>query len=185
MAEGCWEYSRLTFALLGVTTPSDLIQDKGRTPFNVGCPIALLGFGLQEAKPLAQGLAAKSNNPEELMQAVLEWAGGQPFLTQKVCKLVLNAADGVPTGQEAAWIENLVQSQIIENWEAKDIPEHLKTIRDRLLRSEQRAIRLLEIYRSILSQDGIAVDSIFDQMELKLSGLVLERQGKLFVNSHI
>lgn len=30
------EYQRLTFALLGVATPSDLIQDKSRTPFNIG-----------------------------------------------------------------------------------------------------------------------------------------------------
>ncbi|MCY7390931.1 MAG: AAA-like domain-containing protein, partial [Leptolyngbyaceae cyanobacterium CAN_BIN12] len=127
------EYGRLTFALLGVTTPSDLMQDKGRTPFNVGCPIALLGFGLREAQPLAQGLAAKSSNPEALMQAVLDWTGGQPFLTQKVCKLVLNAADAAPAGQETDWVENLVRHQVIENWEAKDTPEHLKTIRDRLL----------------------------------------------------
>src|SRR4028119_1456926 len=29
------EYNQLTFALLGVATPSDLIQDKHRTPFNI------------------------------------------------------------------------------------------------------------------------------------------------------
>lgn len=29
-------YKRLTFALIGVATPSDLIQDKRRTPFNIG-----------------------------------------------------------------------------------------------------------------------------------------------------
>jgi hypothetical protein len=29
------EYKRLTFALLGVATPSDLISDKNRTPFLV------------------------------------------------------------------------------------------------------------------------------------------------------
>ncbi|WP_245939762.1 AAA-like domain-containing protein [Stenomitos frigidus] len=33
-------YNRLTFALLGVATPSDLIRDKRRTPFNVGRAIA-------------------------------------------------------------------------------------------------------------------------------------------------
>ncbi|MEM1392395.1 MAG: AAA-like domain-containing protein, partial [Cyanobacteria bacterium P01_H01_bin.150] len=30
------EYERLTFALLGVANPGDLIQDKRRTPFNIG-----------------------------------------------------------------------------------------------------------------------------------------------------
>jgi hypothetical protein len=53
------EYRRLTFALLGVATPSDLIQDKSRTPFNVGRAIALQGFQLHEVQPLAQGLEGK------------------------------------------------------------------------------------------------------------------------------
>ncbi len=30
------EYHRIAFALFGVATPSDLIQDKKRTPFNIG-----------------------------------------------------------------------------------------------------------------------------------------------------
>jgi hypothetical protein len=30
------EYNRITFALFGVATPSDLIADKKRTPFNIG-----------------------------------------------------------------------------------------------------------------------------------------------------
>lgn len=102
------DYDRLSFALLGVTTPSDLIQDKQRTPFNVGRPIELMGFQLQEAEPLAQGLVVKFSRPEVLMQTVLGWTGGQPFLTQKVCKLVLGAENTAPAGQEAAWLEALV-----------------------------------------------------------------------------
>ncbi|HEY9736961.1 MAG TPA: PAS domain S-box protein, partial [Trichocoleus sp.] len=35
------DYQRLTFALFGVATPSQLIQDKTRTPFNVGQAIQL------------------------------------------------------------------------------------------------------------------------------------------------
>jgi hypothetical protein len=55
------EYNRLTFALLGVTTPSDLIQDKDRTPFNIGHGIDLYGFQLDEvAKPLAPGLDGRT-----------------------------------------------------------------------------------------------------------------------------
>jgi len=37
------------------------MQDKQRTPFNVGRPIELMGFQLHEADPLAQGLAARSS----------------------------------------------------------------------------------------------------------------------------
>jgi hypothetical protein len=43
------EYRRLTFAIAGVATPSDLITDTKRTPFNIGKAIELQGFGLDEA----------------------------------------------------------------------------------------------------------------------------------------
>jgi hypothetical protein len=180
------DYGRLTFALLGVTTPSDLMQDKQRTPFNVGRPIELMGFQLHEAQPLTQGLAAKSSNPEALMQAVLDWTGGQPFLTQKVCKLVLSAEEEAPTEQEAAWVENWVCTKVIENWEAQDTPEHLKTIRDRLLLSgEKRTGRLLGLYQQILQQGEIATDDSPEQVELRLTGLVVKREGKLRVYNRI
>ncbi|MEM6404106.1 MAG: AAA-like domain-containing protein, partial [Cyanobacteria bacterium P01_D01_bin.116] len=127
------EYERLTFALLGVANPGDLIQDKRRTPFNIGTAIELTGFQLGEAEPLAQGLAEKTSNPMEVMSEILYWTGGQPFLTQKLCKLILNQQT-IPENGVARWLEELVRSQIINNWEAQDEPEHLKTIRDRLLR---------------------------------------------------
>jgi hypothetical protein len=86
------EYERLTFALLGVATPSGLIADKQRTPFNLGRAIDLTGFQPHEVEPLAQGLAGTAENPPGVMQAVLDWTGGQPFLTQKLCSLVAGEA---------------------------------------------------------------------------------------------
>lgn len=82
-------YQRLSFALFGVATPSDLIQDWQHTPFNIGRAIELTGFKLHEAEALAQGLAVKTSKPTALLQAVLKWTGGQPFLTQKICKLIV------------------------------------------------------------------------------------------------
>jgi hypothetical protein len=145
------DYRRLAFALLGVATPSDLIQDKRSTPFNIGHAIELEGFQLQEAQPLAVGLAKKAKLPQRVLQAVLDWTGGQPFLTQKVCQLILSAESPISEESEAQWVEQLVRSRIIENWEAQDEPEHLRTIRDRLLYSSQRKNQLLELYRQILT----------------------------------
>jgi CHASE2 domain-containing sensor protein len=169
------DYRRLTFTLLGVATPSDLIQDKQRTPFNIGRAIELTGFCIQEAQPLAVGLATKASNPQAVLQAVLNWTGGQPFLTQKVCKLILTANSAIPTGKEAEWVEQLVLLRVIENWESQDEPEHLRTIRDRILRDEQRAGRRLGLYQEILQQGEIAADDRPEQMELRLSGLVVEQ----------
>ncbi|GAB4205066.1 MAG: hypothetical protein Fur006_60790 [Coleofasciculaceae cyanobacterium] len=145
------DYRRLTFALIGVATPSDLIADKRRTPFNIGCAIAMTGFQLHEAQPLAVGLAQKSSNPQSVLQAVLDWTGGQPFLTQKVCQLIRIAEGEIVAGNEREWVEELVRSRIISHWESQDEPEHLKTIRDWILRREQRAGRLLGLYQQILT----------------------------------
>ncbi|RCJ29266.1 hypothetical protein A6770_22720 [Nostoc minutum NIES-26] len=180
------DYARLVFALIGVSTPSDLIQDKRRTPFNIGSAIDLTGFQLSEAQPLAQGLAVVGN-PEELIKAVLDWTGGQPFLTQKVCKLVLQYGKDIKKEEFIAQsVEHLVRSHIIENWEAHDEPEHLKTIRDRILHSgEQRTGRLLGLCQQILQQTEVVADNSPEQAELRLTGLVVKRDGKLRIYNRL
>lgn len=178
------EYKRLTFVLLGVATPSQLIREKTRTPFNIGQAIKLSGFQLHEAQPLLAGLTEKVSNPQAVLKEVLAWTAGQPFLTQKLCKLIRNTTTSIP-GSEAEWVENLVRSQIIENWESQDEPEHLRTIRDRLLKNKRQAVKLLELYQQILQQgEVVAVDSP-EQMELLLSGLAIKQQGKLRVHNRI
>jgi WD40 repeat protein len=179
------DYRRLAFALIGVATPSDLIQDKRRTPFNIGRAIELTGFQFKEAQPLAVGLAKVTGNPQALLKAVLDWTGGQPFLMQKVCQLILNAESQVMVGREIQWVEQLVRSRLLEHWEAQDEPEHLKTIRDRILRNEQRASRLLGLYQQILQQGEIVSNDSPEQMELRLSGLVVKRCGNLEIYNRI
>ncbi|CBN57388.1 MULTISPECIES: COP23 domain-containing protein [Kamptonema] len=171
------EYHRLAFCLLGVATPSDLIADKRRTPFNIGRAIEVTGFKLEEAKlSLTQGLAAKVDYPEMILEELLDWTGGQPFLTQKLCKLVVDKAESrMPN------IESLVTQYIIDNWESQDEPEHLRTIRDRILNSKELTSRLLGLYQQILQRGGIEASYCAEQMELQLSGLVVKHQGKLRV----
>ena len=180
---GCNEYGRLTFALLGVATPSDLMQDKKRTPFNIGRAVELHGFQLQEAQPLAQGLKGKVSDPQAVLKAILDWTGGQPFLTQKLCKLVLQEAD--MSGDAIAQIEKLVRSRLIENWEASDEPPHLKTIRNRILRVGQHQKLLLDLYQQILLLGEVPADDSREQMELQLSGLVVKQHAQLKVCNRI
>ncbi len=181
------DYQRLAFVLIGVATPPDLIRDKKRTPFNIGKAIELTGFNLEEAEPLVIGLKQKFSNEQarELLKQVLYWTGGQPFLTQKICKLILTESEDVEIGQEAKWLDNLVQKRVIENWEAQDEPEHLRTIRDRLLVNETKASSFLGLYNKIYISpttiSKIATDKNFKkiQMQLQLTGLIVNHQGKL------
>lgn len=179
------EYQRLTFALFGVATPSDLINDYQRTSFNIGQAIQLNGFQAHEAQPLLQGLIEKVSNPQVAIAEVLAWTSGQPFLTQKLCKLIRNSSSPIPTNGEAEWMEKLVRTTVIDNWESQDEPEHLKTIRDRILKSARQRLQLLKLYQQILHQgEVVSVDSL-EERELLLSGLVIKQQGFLKVHNRI
>ncbi|NJR59694.1 MAG: hypothetical protein HC769_13135 [Cyanobacteria bacterium CRU_2_1] len=179
-------YRRLTFALIGVFTPSDLIEDERRTPFNIGQAIDLQGFRLEESAPLIRGLATKLSQPDAVMEAVLHWTGGQPFLTQKVCRLIWQSEEFPSIAPAAEWVAHLVQSKIIDNWESQDTPEHLKTIRDRLLRGTgRRTGRLLGLYQQVIQLRSIPADDTPEQRDLRLTGLVVERDGALRVYNPI
>ncbi|MGK7926811.1 MAG: AAA family ATPase [Spirulina sp.] len=177
-------YRRLTFALFGVTTPSTLISDPQKTPFNIGYPIHLEGFKVNEAQPLLYGLANKVNNPQTILKEIIGWTGGQPFLTQKVCQLIRDAQSEIPLNGEVKWVEDLVRENILENWEAQDDPEHLKTVRDRILRSDRRN-PLLSLYLQILRPEETPATYSELEQELLLSGLAIAREGKLKVNNRI
>ena len=179
------KFKRLTFVLIGVATPSQLIRDKNRTPFNIGQAIQLKGFQLHEAQPLLQGLTGRVSNPQAVLKEVLAWTNGQPFLTQKLCKLIRSASSTIPPHQEASWLENLVHQQVIDNWEVQDEPEHLKTIRDRLLNNRQQAVQLLELYYRIWHREEVSAVDSSEEMELLLSGLVVKQQGILKVHNRI
>lgn len=193
-------YQRLTFALFGVATPTDLMQDRQRTPFNIGQAIELHGFQPDEVEPLTKGLVGVVDDPPAALDRILTWTNGQPFLTQKLCQLIvesqlesrLEVQNKTLTGPEL--VDQLVQSQIIHNWKAQDNPEHLRTIRDRIERNDQRAARMLTLYQQVLqsgrasafaeqlfTSDRVKVDDSREQIELFLSGLVVQSQGYLQV----
>ncbi|MDY6785787.1 MAG: CHASE2 domain-containing protein [Cyanobacteriota bacterium] len=183
-------YNRLTFAIFGVAAPSDLICDKTRTPFNIGRAIQLEGFTIEQSQPLARGLNLPNAENKAVIAEILKWTGGQPFLTQKLCQLICRELQHPETQfnlrqHKAQTVENLVRSRAIENWESQDEPEHFRTIRDRLLRNPRSRGRLLGLYQHILSENSITVKDLPEHLELLLSGLVIERQGRLLVKNPI
>jgi hypothetical protein len=178
------EFNRLSFALLGVSTPSELIADPKRTPFNVGKAIQLAGFTLAEMQSLETGLAHLPIYPQSILGAVLYWTAGQPFLTQKICSLIAQKGQDIPNAKVADYVANFVQAEVIDNWLQQDTPEHLKTIQDRILHSHQSQ-QLLVLYAEILQLRRVAIDSTPEQLELRLSGLVIEEGRQLQVANRI
>jgi hypothetical protein len=189
-------FQRLTFALLGVATPGDLIREKTQTPFNIGEAIELHGFKIDEVEPLIEGLRERFDSPQKVMKEILDWTGGQPFLTQKLCKFMVEESAALRKSKVksqkskvdedySVLVREVVNKRIIENWESQDDPEHLRTIRDRILSSEQRAGYLLELYQQIKQQGQVAAKKNLESSELRLSGLVVQREGKLKVYNRV
>jgi WD40 repeat protein len=197
-------YQRLTFALFGVATPTDLMQDRQRTPFNIGQAIELQGFQSSEVEPLVNGLIGVVDDPQAVLDRILDWTNGQPFLTQKLCQLMVEHqykkqfTEQKESVTSADLVDQLVQSRIIHNWKTQDDPEHLRTIHDRIQRNDQRAARMLTLYQQILQSgqgsalkeqhcksDRVKADDSREQIELFLSGLVIQTQGYLQVRCPI
>ncbi len=176
-------YQRLTFSLIGVATPSGLIQDANRTPFNIGRAIALRGFQSNEVQPLISGLKDQTTDASAVTHEILAWTHGQPFLTQKICQMAIDHAI-----TQAAEVSELIEQHLIHNWESHDEPPHLKTIRDRILRqNEYLTRRLLTLYQDLLQapDQSLPRDNSEAQQLLCLSGLAIEQDGTIIPHNRI
>lgn len=173
------DFNRLTFALLGVVTPSALMTDNTTTTFNIGKAIPLSGFQLAESTPLITGLSITSD-PNQVMADIFDWTGGQPFLTQRLCALVLEEAKHNPKTSVA----EVVKRRVLTDWESQDEPIHLRTLRDRILQSS-RSIQLLSLYRQIWLDKETSATHDDIEKELRLSGLVRYEQGTIKVFNRI
>jgi WD40 repeat protein len=205
---------RLTFCLLGVATPSDLIRNSRMTPFNIGRRIELTDFTLLEAAPLEKGLACDERLARELLQRVLYWTGGHPYLTQRLCQAVaLQASDeGKVTSDEEdrpTRHSSLVtrHSRLVDRHcaslflspVAREKDDNLLFVRDRLLRSDPGGLLadegvagLLDLYARLRSGRRVGLDDtnpLIDQ--LRLSGIVrtdasgADGKGRLVVRNRI
>lgn len=184
-------YRRLSFTLLGVATPADLIQDPQRTPFNIGTAIDLQPFTKEEIAPLSQGFQLRDPKLcQALLGEILDWTGGQPFLTQKLCAIVSgalqrNQGENLEIEQVKPWVKTIVEHEILTAWETQDEPIHLRTIRNRLLRSATQGTQLLDLYDRVLSQGTLPLENSPEQSQLRLSGIVRCFNGHLQVYNPI
>lgn len=169
-------YNRLSFVLLGVASPSDLVKDATRTPFNVGQRIELTDFTAEEAKPLASGLSANGQDGEQILALILDWTDGHPYLTQKLCQIWGQTR----TGRSNEQIDRLVE-EIFPVVDGPPEDWNLRFVYDRLVKSPRLRVDLLKLYHQILKgKTALDAPNSVVQTKLKLSGIV-----KLFPNKKL
>lgn len=176
------DYKRLTFVLLGAVTPFELIENKTQMPYNIGIRIELHPFTWEETLKLKEGLKDVASNPDDVLREIWNWTGGQPYLTQKVCQIVVDSKSFIQKGNEKNSVEKLVQLRLIKDWKDQDDLDHLKT---RSIRLSESKSEVIELYKEILEQGEVAADDSPEQSELFISGLVVKQDGKLKVANRI
>jgi len=172
---------RLTFSLMGVATPSDLIRDVRTTPFNVGRRIELTDFSEEEAAPLARGLGRDEAGLQDLLKRVLYWTGGHPYLTQRLCLAI--AQDKEPKTTKTV---DRVCSNLFLSHRARERDDNLLFVRERLLRSEVETASLLALYGKIRSDKRVKDEEANPLIPvLRLSGIISVTNGYLKVRNRV
>ncbi|NEO85715.1 MAG: hypothetical protein F6J87_15905 [Spirulina sp. SIO3F2] len=172
---------RLSFVLVGVATPTDLIRDPKRTPFNIGQRVDLTDFTLEEAHPLTAGFGTTQG--ERVLQWVFDWTGGHPYLTQRLCAALV--ADGREVWTAVA-VTEVVRATFLG--EMSDRDSNLQFVRDMLVRrSATLGIgAVLEVYLAVLRGKGVSdEEQSLVKSHLKLSGVVVRQAERLALRNEI
>lgn len=173
------EMERLSFGLLGVAAPTDLIRDTRMTPFNIGRRIELQDFTLQEATPLAHGLG--NGQGHAILKRILHWTGGHPYLTQRLCLEMTQDAQI----NQLRNVDDLCTTLFFSH-RAQERDDNLLFVRERMLRAEVDPGSLLDLYRRIRKGKTVCDDEMNPiTSNLQLSGIVRTMNGKLKVRNRI
>lgn len=173
------ERGLVSFVLLGVAAPDDLIKDRRKTPFNVGTRIELQELAINDAEGLLKGLP--EGNPD-ILQRIFYWTEGHPYLTQKIGFAIAGVPNSYWSDEE---IDGLVEEQFFTN-EAVIQETNLQFVSRRVTGSPNCA-QLLRLYRQVYQGKRIRSDErAVYQNELKLYGLVRSNgSGYLQVRNRI
>ncbi len=157
------------------------------SPFNIGRRIRITDFSFADARHLATAMPGG----EATLRRILYWTGGQPYLTQRLCRALAESPDGAGPGTVDELCRRLFLSKA-----GQESDDNLAFVRSRLLRSEADLASLLDLYQKVRSHSPLPVwegrgGGVPDEETnplcgvLKLAGVVGEENGRLRVRNRI
>lgn len=171
-------YRRLSFCLMGVCTPGELIRDERRTPFNVARNIALSDFSWPELRDGFLPVLAAEPQVEDLLARVYHFTNGHPYQSHRLVRDLVertSSLGAMPLGPSA--VDAVVREQFLGSL-GREQENFLEVERRLCLGSAHRVRQRVALYRAIRSGQRVPVrgrDSL--QLDLNLTGLVRsERQ---------
>lgn len=178
-------YGRLTFCLIGVGVPGDLIRNPATTPFNIGDRVPLEDFTLSEMQPFAEALGTDG---ERLLRRVHRWTGGHPFLTQSICRALtrqerIRGVADVDATVRRELFDFKVRNSNINLADVANIALHYGDVEPEPLRF--RASVLATYQRMLAGREVIDDEANRVAVVLKLSGLAKTDGRRLTVRNRI
>ena len=175
-------FNRLTFCLLGVAKPDDLIKDNRATPFNIAQRIELSDFEATALNVLGDGLNRELTAATSLLERVFYWTNGHPYLTQRLCRSIADDA----SIQDLNAVDKMCETLFLSA-RAQEEDDNLSFVRRWLLSSEAPTAELLETYGRILTGEGEDAASISELslQTLHLSGVISMHANRVTVRNQI
>lgn len=178
------EYQRLSFGFIGVASAGDLLTGVKNTPFNVGYSVRLEDFSAEQAQKFVPILAQVSVQPIQLLDSVLAWTSGHPYMTHKICEEL--ARNVLPSPER---VEAVVRELFLDGEDAtlKSVEKRFRARPQSDDRStEQRVAAHLRLYRRLLEGYPVRADREDPiQNELRLFGLCRWEGERLVVRNRI
>lgn len=175
-------FERLTFCIVGVATPGQLIRNPEITPFNIGRRIDLSDFTLEETLRFAAHLTTRERDGARLLRRVHYWVNGHPYLTQLLCSHIVSE----PSIRTDQGVDRLVEKLFLTP-EARHREANFADIERRVLDPdvpglslEERRTQVLDLYGRLLRGGQVRGEEENPVVAtLRLSGLGLEDSGSL------
>ena len=171
-------YNRLTFVLLGVASPNDLMQDSSRTPFNIAENIKISQLKFEQSFRLMDGLGNQTIDKKEILKKVFEYTSGTSFLTQKiledVAKYPIASLDDINSIVDRLFVQEGFNEVNLSNIQA------------RIIQNKTHNVKMLYTIEQIQNGAKIEDDSRrHTYIYLKLSGLIKVENGLLVYSNLI
>lgn len=180
-------FRRLSFVLIGVATPSDLIHNPDQTPFNIGQRVELTDFTFDESLLLAVGFHLSPEATHQVLGWVRGWTNGHPYLTQRLCRAIADQ-------DRNEWVEEDVSQVVASTFlgERSEQDNNLQFVADMLTEragelGQVEPAEVLLTYGEIRrgQQPVRDEEQSLVKSHLKLSGVVCRDKGLLKVRNKI
>ncbi len=166
------DYARLNFVVLGTASLARLAKDPASV-FAGAASIVLPDFLPEQAYQLAMGFGGEPSHAQALMDRVLAWTAGHPYLTQKVARGVARKAGRLED------VEHVVREQLLSPAAMQDEPLLAQT-RTLLTQRSGPARQALKWLRAVARGRRVVVSARSAAADvLRLSGVVTFDDGRV------